>query len=170
MSKEYEIDFINCTEKECIQFCKKLNNDEMDKNKIIKTFDYFKNRENYTREEAIKLIYNVVLATHVIDYCRTNYKTYCGRLLLTVAKFVNKYESANYNIVYALYVSQLNDDFTDFKDSARREIIEEVCNRFYCLVNDDVEKAESLNRNFKDLINLNFNKYALKSSWDKNDY
>ena len=74
------------------------------------------------------------------------------------------------NIVYALCVSQLNNDYTDFKDSARREIIEEVCNRFYCLVNDDVEKAESLNRNFKDLINLNFNKYALKSSWDKNDY
>ena len=47
MSKEYEVDFINCTEKECIQFCKKINNDEIDENKIKKTFDYFKNREYY---------------------------------------------------------------------------------------------------------------------------
>ena len=170
MSKEYEIDFINCTEKECIQFCKKLNNDEMDENKIIKTFDYFKNRENYTREEAIKLIYNVVLATHVIDYCRTNYKTYCGRLLLTVAKYVNEYNSANYNILYALCVSQFNDDFTDFKDSARREIINDIFDRFTCLVNDEVAKADDLHSTFKELINLNFNKYILPSSWDKNDY
>jgi len=170
MSKEYEIDFINCTEKECIQFCKKINNDEIDEYKIIKTIDYFKNREYYTRKEALKLIYNVVLATHVINYYRTNYKTYCGRLLLTVAKYVNKYESANFNIIYALCVSQLNDDFTDFKDSARSEIINDVCDRFNCLVNDDVEKAESLHRKFKKLINKNFNKYALIGYWDKNDY
>jgi len=74
------------------------------------------------------------------------------------------------NIVYALCVSQLNDDFTDFKDSARSEIINDVCDRFNCLVNDDVEKAESLHRKFKKLISLNFNKYALIGYWDKNDY
>ena len=170
MSKEYEVDFINCTEKECIQFCKKVNNDEIDENKIKKTFDYFNNREYYTRKEALKLIYNVSLASHVIDFYRTDYITYCGRLLLTVAKYVNKYESANYNILYALYVSQLNDDFTDFKDSARTEIIDDICDRFSCLVNDDVVKTESLNRNFNELINKNFNKYAFPSSWDKNDY
>ena len=170
MSKEYEVDFINCTEKECIQFCKKVNNDEIDENKIKKTFDYFKNREYYTEEEALKLIYNVALATHVIDYYRTDYKTYCGRLQLTVAKYVDKYESANYNILYALCVSQFNDDFTDFKDSTRREIINDICDRFTCLVNDEVAKAEDLNSTFRELIRLNFDKYAFISSWDKNDW
>jgi len=155
MDKEYEIDFINCTEEECLQFSNKINEDEINEANIIKTFDYFKNKKYYSEEDAIKLIKNVVYTSHQINFGRTDYRTYCGRLILTVAKFVIDYGSSNFKILYALCESQFKEDYSDFKDSANREIIVEINNRFRYLVNDDIEYAKSLKETFEYLLENN---------------
>jgi len=154
MSKEYEIDFINCTEDECLHFSNKVNEDEIDNDKIMSTFDYFKSRK-YTKKEAIKLIKNVVLISHLVNYYRTDFITYCGRLLLTVAEYVNDYGSSNFNILYALCMSQFNEDCTNFKDSARFEIINEIEERFKWLVNDEIEDAKDLRDTYERLLKIN---------------
>jgi len=155
MSKEYEIDFINCTEDECSQFSNKVNEDEINEVDIIKTFDYFKNKEYYSEEDAIKLIKNVVLTSHLINFYRTDYITYCGRLILTVAKFVIDYGSSNFKILYALCISQFNEDASNFKDNANGEIINEINERFSHLKDDEIEDARYLQETFHYLLKKN---------------
>ncbi|OUM60175.1 hypothetical protein PIROE2DRAFT_14126, partial [Piromyces sp. E2] len=147
--------FINCTEAECEEFSRKVDNDEIEEEKIIKTFKYFSNKDDYSREEAIKLIKNVVLIRHRVNYYRTDIITYCYRTILNVAKYVNDYGSSNFNILYALCMTQFNEDESNFRDSARREIIYDIDSRFDCLVNEEIEDAEDLQYTFNELLKVN---------------
>ena len=38
---DYEINFINCTKDECLQFAKKVENDEIEEEKLESIFDYY---------------------------------------------------------------------------------------------------------------------------------
>jgi len=101
---------------------------------------------NHTEEKAIKLIENVTLIKHV-NLINTEFLAYSGRLLLTAAKFIKKEGSLNFKILYALCLSQFNEQQTDFKDIASKEIIQEMNCRFYCLTEKEMDYAYFIEKN-----------------------
>lgn len=147
-----KIDFVNCSEDECVEFAEKVIRNEFKDEQLMEIFDYFKN-ENYTVNEAINLIKNVVLIRKKVDLQKTVFKACSGRLLLTVADLVTEVGSINYKILYALCLSQFNEDETKLKKSARKEIIYEIENYFYCLIDEDENLASYLKEKFYDLVN-----------------
>jgi len=128
MSKDIEINFLTASENECIKFAEKVENEEIENSVIINTFDYF-NKKEYTEKEAIILIKNIILTEHYVNEYRTDYRTYCGKTLLTAANFIEGDEDLNYKILKALFKSQYNDDELEFYDDAREEIISEIYER-----------------------------------------
>ena len=54
---DYEINFINCTKDECLQLAKKVENDEIEEEKLESIFDYYTYYKNdYSEEDVINLI------------------------------------------------------------------------------------------------------------------
>lgn len=92
------------------------------------------------------------MTSHHVNYYGTEFTTFCGRLLLIVSKFVDNYGSQNFNILYALCMSQFNDDFTDFRDSARKEIIMDINLKFDCLIKRGKKDAWYIKKKFYKLI------------------
>lgn len=153
MDKKIAIDFLNCTEDECIEFAKKIENDEIDEDNLINTLNYFKNKDDYFSEEAIEVIKNLVLTRYYVNYTKTEFLTYSGRVLLTVAEEVRLTQTLNLNILYALCWSQLNEDLTAFKDTARMEIIDEIFARFDSLCEKEKKGVKSLKKCFIECYN-----------------
>jgi len=51
---DYEINFINCTKDECLQFAKKVENDEIEEEKLESIFDdYTYYKDDYSEEDVI---------------------------------------------------------------------------------------------------------------------
>jgi len=87
MSKKFVIDLINCTEEECVEFAKKVENEDIEFSEIEKMFNYYKRKMKYDEADAIKLIKNISLTQFYVSLERTDYQTPCGRTLLKVARF-----------------------------------------------------------------------------------
>jgi len=152
MSNEVIIDFINCSEEECLQFAEKVNKDEFDNEQLKKTFNNFIFRI-YTDEEAIKLIKNVSLTKYKVSHAKTFFQFYSSRTLLTVAQEFNRSGSgsSNFKILKALCYSQFNEDFTDFKENVNKYILFIIRERLNILVNEDEKLGSYYRQIFKEV-------------------
>jgi len=149
--KKFRIYLINCTKNECLQFAEIIEKDQIKNKKIKSIFYHFINKDDYTEEKAIKLIVNVTLIKQHVNKTKTEFLTYSGRLLLIAAKFIKKQGSLNFKMLYALCLSQFNEQQTDFKDNATKDIILEINSRFYSLTKEEMKDAYFIERTYKDL-------------------
>jgi len=159
--KNFKIDLINCTKNECLQFAEMIEKDQIKKRKLKNIFYHFINKNYYTEEKAIKLIVNITLVKQHVNKTKTEFLAYSGRLLLTAAKFIKKQGSLNLKILYALCLSQFNEEQTDFKNNASKEIILEMNSRFYSLTKEEMDDAYLIEKTYKDLLKKNRKKYNI---------
>jgi len=137
MDKEKEIDLnlITCTREQCIKFAEEILNDEYEEKELKSYFEKY--RDDYSEEEAINIMKNLVIIRCNIDFSKTEYITYSGRLLLNMAKCIKIEGTDNFKILYGLCMSQINKEQTAFSDDASDDIINEIQIRFSCLIESE---------------------------------
>jgi len=124
------------------------------KNKELKRF-FREYRKDYSEEDVINIMKNIAIIGRHIDFCRKEYKTYSGRLLLNLTNCINSEGTFNFKILYALCMSQFNKEQTAFREDACEEVIIEIQRRFYYLVNEEYdEKALILKNKLKKAKNF----------------
>jgi len=159
----FKIDLIKCTKEECIQFAEKIVKDKIEEDELKNIFDYYIIKDDYKEEDAVNLIKNVILIVQNVNLSKTEFNTYSGRLLLSAAKYIKIEGSLNLKILYALCLSQFNENQTDFKNEAIYEIIYEINRRIKCLVKREKDNAyfiQNIQRTFKELVDKNRKKYS----------
>ena len=154
------LDLINLSYKECKTFANKVRHGEIDIFQVKKIFDYYKKRSNYTEKEAISIIKNVTLIAYYGPSKRVDFQTHCNILLLNIASYINISGSLNLKVLYALYLSQVNEDETSFIKHVKEEIIETIFNKFSCLDSNDRPKARFFQNSYNKIID-NGNRFRL---------
>jgi len=68
IKKRIDLDLINCTRDQCIEFAEKVMNDKF-KNKELKR--YFREyNKDYSEEDAINIMKNLVIIGYYIDFSK----------------------------------------------------------------------------------------------------
>jgi len=149
MDRKIDLNLINCTREQCIDFAKNVVNDEFDEKEIK---DYFeKYVDDYLEEEAINIMKNIVIIWHHLNISSTVCLTYSGRLLLNLTKCIKTGKTKNFKILYGLCMSQFNKDQTAFKDDVCEEIISEIEEGFTCLDDQEKDVTSELLDTFREL-------------------
>ncbi|OUM57820.1 hypothetical protein PIROE2DRAFT_17078 [Piromyces sp. E2] len=149
------IDLVNIKYSKLRRFVDQVTHGEIKALQVKKMFEHYLHRKNYTEEEAIVLIQNFTLLAYYRPSKRIDFQTYCNFTLLHLASFIDKYDtisSLNLKILYALYLSQVNEDETAFKKHVREEIIHTIFNKFACLDRDDIPNARFFQNSYNRII------------------
>jgi len=102
-SDEYKNpDFLTSSEKDIERFADAISEGEIVESKFNKIFDNIINKE-YTEEEAIIVIKNIIIAQYQVNFNRTDFQVRIEEALLYLATFINKEGSINVKLIYALF-------------------------------------------------------------------
>jgi len=149
MGKKIDLNLKDCTREQCINFAKNVVNDEFDEEEIEDYFEKYGN--DYSEEDAINIMKNIVIIWHHLNISCTVCLTYSGRLLLNLTKCIKTGETKNLKILYGLCKSQFNKDQTAFKDDACEEVVAEIEERFIYLDDEEKDDTSELLDTFREL-------------------
>ncbi|OUM60031.1 hypothetical protein PIROE2DRAFT_14285 [Piromyces sp. E2] len=154
MDKKIELDLINCTAEQCRQFAEQILNDEFEIEEIRKYFDNYINRDDYSREDAVIIIRNLLIIRQNINKTKVEYIYYSDKLLLKVSKYIEKDESVTVKILYGLFLSVIDKEHGHniLRDDSAIEVIDNIYMRFYFFNKDEKEGAYFIREQFKELI------------------
>jgi len=165
------LDIINFTNEECITYAKKIKSGEIPFSEIKDYLENFAKIDNYTEVDAIQIIKNITLFTFIVPCERIDFQTCCGKIMLNAAKFINTEGSLNFKILYALCMSQFNEDKTAINENWREEILMIILGRFAALVKDDKTYATNLMYKYNEIMESNTKLYVYHYNFNNvNDY
>ncbi|OUM64273.1 hypothetical protein PIROE2DRAFT_9035 [Piromyces sp. E2] len=101
------IDFLSLPEKEYLKFGKKVKKEKYNEIQVKRALESVVKKEKYSKKEAITLIKNLLLTSQHVPFERKDFYAHWGKTICYVTNFINKGESINYKILYALYKSQI---------------------------------------------------------------
>jgi len=150
------MDFSAASEKDCIEFAERIKSGEIEIYTIEDTLNYIKNKKNYTEEQAIFTIKNLVLTLCYTPFERTDYLALCGETLIYLTNFIKKEGSTNFKIYYAIYKSQIEEDEKSIKYEARVQLICDLDYRFKSFTDQEKELYKAYYKTFINLISLDY--------------
>eukprot|EP00833_Pecoramyces_ruminatium_P006998 jgi/Orpsp1_1/1181030/evm.model.c7180000075570.1 len=113
-SYEY-INFYTCTYDEIENFSYKVNNGVIGRIAINEIFDKIKSRE-FTEEEAVTIISNIIIASTIVMDERIEYQTLSYEVLIYLVKFIDiPSASVDLKIAFALFTTIV--DFRKYKET-----------------------------------------------------
>jgi len=150
MDNKIDLNLINCTRDQCLEFAEKILNDEFEEKELKSYFEGYS--DDYSEEDAINIMKNIIIIKCHLNISKVTFLAYSGRLLLNIADCVEIVANTNFKILYGLCLSQFNEEQTSFKDDACDEVISEILLRFSCLVgNDEKYEANFLKKKLREL-------------------
>ncbi|OUM67189.1 hypothetical protein PIROE2DRAFT_5457 [Piromyces sp. E2] len=152
MDKKIELDLINCTIEQCRQFAKQILDDEFEIEEIRKYFDKYINRDDYSKEDAIIIMRNLVIIRHNINKTKIEYMTCSDKLLLKVSKSIKEKETISLKILYGLFLSQINKEHSSIRDDATDEVFSDIYMRFFFLNKEEEKNVYDIRRELNELL------------------
>jgi hypothetical protein len=146
------VDFITSQEGECKQYGLMVKDGKLDGDAMSKPLQAVKEKGDLTETVAIDVIKNISLAAYYVPIERTDFQLICNETLSHAAKSITAEGSINFKILYALYKSQIEENGSAFKGTARSEIVGNMLGRFDSLVNGDKTAAEKMKSTFDTLL------------------
>jgi hypothetical protein len=146
------VDFIASSEEICRSYGLQVKDGKLDGTDMNKPLEAIKGKSDFSEKEAVTVIKNISLAAYYVPIERTDFQSICSEALLYAAKSIAAEGSLNFKILYALYRSQIEENESAFKETARSEIIGNMLGRFNSLVNGDIDAAGKMKSTFKALL------------------
>jgi len=143
-----KIDFLTSSEDYIKTFGSMANEGLFKYSELKEVFDKVKKTE-YTREEIIIVIKNIILASFRIPYERTDFHTLSGEALLQLADTFEIDGSLNLKILYALFLYIFKKEKNEKSDYSLNyriplDLCMELCNRAYNLSKSDEQKETGI--------------------------
>eukprot|EP00833_Pecoramyces_ruminatium_P005274 jgi/Orpsp1_1/1179306/evm.model.c7180000068832.1 len=123
--EKLDINFTTISDIDCLILSKKLDRGEIKSSDLKNIVEDVKSK-NYSEEEAIITIKNIIIVKFIISYARTDIQTYCGEALLYLTNFIKVKGSVNYKILYAEYRSQVEKDEESLKKNINELIFDDM--------------------------------------------
>jgi len=150
---------VNSSEREIIDFAKKVASGQIDNKKIEKIFRKIKRIRKCDVKKAMYTIKNIELSLYYVRFERTDYQAPSGEAILHLNKFIQSEGSVNYNILVSLFLTQIDiyhDDtgkqYYFFHKKTRRELVERLVDRFETLDEMDEKVAAKWKEEFNKLL------------------
>jgi len=154
--------FIYSSELKVKRFANLVIDGDINETEINEKFDEIKEINDYTEEEANRIIQKISIAAYIVPIERTDYQVPSGEALIYMSDFIKIKGSINLKILYALFdyivvdkKDENNNNHYYFRNRNNKEVYPDFRERLHYLNKKDkqLETAKNIEKIFNDLNN-----------------